>query len=121
VRSGRYKLIYNLTPRMEYWPVDSGNDPGWQQMLAAQRDGTLDERFRAAYFRNPRAVLELYDLEKDPAELNNIADTAEYRDAQQTLMAALQEKMIIDYDFVPPVVNEAIPRPAAAKRRTRQQ
>jgi arylsulfatase A-like enzyme len=121
VRSSRYKLIYNLTPRMEYWPVDSGNDPGWQQMLAAHRAGTLAPQFEAAYFQNPRPVLELYDLEKDPAELNNVAAREEYRDARQTLMAALQEKMIVDYDFVPPVLNEAVPRPAAAKRRLRQQ
>jgi arylsulfatase A-like enzyme len=111
VRSGRYKLIYNLTPRMEYWPVDSGNDPGWQQMLAAHKAGTLSADYEAAYFRNPRPVLELYDLDKDPGELNNMAGQAELRDVQQTLMAALQEKLITDYDFVPPVLNEALPRP----------
>jgi hypothetical protein len=29
-------------------------------------------------------------------------------------MAAMQEKMITDYDYVPPVINEAVPRPNAA-------
>jgi arylsulfatase A-like enzyme len=121
VRSERYKLIYNLTPRMEYWPVDSGNGPGWQQMLAAHKAGTLAAEYETAYFRTPRPVLELYDLDTDPAELHNLAGRAEYRDVQQTLMAAMQEKLIIDYDFVPPVLNEAVPRPAAAKRAVRQQ
>ena len=113
VRSGRYKLIYNLTPQMQYWPVDSGGNPGWQQMLAAHQAGTLSGELEASYFRNPRPVLELYDLEKDPSELDNLAGKAEFRDLQQTLMAALQEKLITDYDFVPPVINEAMPRPNA--------
>ena len=35
---------------------------------------------------------------------------------QQTLAAALQEKLITDYDFVPPVIMEALPWPNARKR-----
>jgi hypothetical protein len=54
--------------------------------------------------------LELYDLEADPGELHNLANRAETRDIQQTLMAAMQEKMITDYDFVPPVLNESKPK-----------
>jgi arylsulfatase A-like enzyme len=110
VRSRRFKLIYNVTPQMEYWPVDSGQDPGWQQMLAAHKAGSLSAEHERAYFQRPRPVLELYDLEKDPAELHNVAGMVEYRDQQQTLVAALQEKMIVDHDFVPPVVDEALPR-----------
>lgn len=116
VRSGRYKLIYNLTPKMQYWPVDSGGNAGWRQMLAAHQSGTLSPEYEAAYFRNPRPVLELYDLEKDPGELNNLAGQAPHRDVQQTLMAAMQEKLITDYDFVPPVISEALPRPNAPKK-----
>jgi len=62
-------------------------------------------------------VLELYDLDADPGELHNLAGRSEYRDVQQTLMVAMQEKMITDYDFVPPVLNEAAPRRAAAPAR----
>ena len=58
----------------------------------------------------------MYDLEKDPSELNNLAGQTLYRDMQQTLMAALQEKLITDYDFVPPVISEAMPRPDAPKK-----
>jgi len=117
VRSNRYKLIYNLTPQMEYWPVDSGNDPGWQQILEAHRAGKLKPEHEQAYFRRPRPVLELYDLDADPAELHNLAGRPEVRDVQQTLMAALQEKLITDYDFVPPVVSEALPRPTVEKKK----
>ena len=106
VRSNHYKLIYNVTPQMEYWPVDSGGDPGWQQILAAHKAGTLKPEIDHAYFQH-RPVLELYDLDKDPGELNNLAGKPEYRDIQQTLMAAMQEKIILDYDFVPPVLTES--------------
>lgn len=110
VRSQRYKLIYNVTPSMEYSPVDSARDPSWQEMVAGHRDGKLPAQFERAYFGLPRPVLELYDLDADPSELNNLAGKPELHDVQQTLMAAMQEKMILDSDFVPPVLPEAMPR-----------
>ncbi len=116
VRNNRFKLIYNLTPQMEYWPVDSGSDPGWQQMVAAHQAGTLKPEIDRAYFQRPRPLLELYDLDADPSELHNIAGQLEYRDIQRTLMAALQEKQITDYDYLPPVLNEALPRAASKKK-----
>jgi N-sulfoglucosamine sulfohydrolase len=109
VRSNRFKLIYNVTPQMEYWPVDSGRDPSWQEMVAAHKAGTLKPEHERAYFQRPRPVLELYDLNADTGELNNLAGRAEYQDVELTLKAAMQEKMILDYDFVPPVLNEALP------------
>ncbi len=116
VRSSKYKLIYNLTPQMEYWPVDSGQDAGWQQILAAHKAGTLKPEHEKAYFQRPRPVFEMFDLEKDPYELNNVAGQPEYKDAQQTLMAVMQEKIITDYDFVPPVLNETN-RPNQTKKK----
>jgi N-sulfoglucosamine sulfohydrolase len=117
VRSGRYKLIYNVTPAMEYQPTDSARDPGWQETVAAHREGKLKPEHDRAYFARPRPILELYDLEKDPGELNNLAGKPEYRDIQQTLAAALLEKQIIDYDYAPPVLNEALPAQPAAKKK----
>ena len=121
VRSGKYKLIYNVTPQMEYWPVDSGQDPGWQDILAAHSAGKLKPEHERAYFTRPRPTLELYDLDADPGELNNLAGREDMKDVQQTLMAALQEKIVIDSDFVPPVLMENSPpaqqRPGAGRRR----
>ncbi len=109
VRNQRYKLIYNVTPAMEYAPVDSVQDPGWQEMLAAHQAGKLKPEHDRAYFGRPRPVLELYDLDRDPAELHNLATLDEFKDIRQTLLAALQEKMIVDSDFVPPALTEANP------------
>jgi N-sulfoglucosamine sulfohydrolase len=51
-------------------------------------------------------VIELYDLTKDPGELENVAGKPETSEVQRELLIALQEKMIVDYDFLPPPMNE---------------
>lgn len=104
VRSDRWKLIYNCTPQMEYWPVDSGNGPAWQEMLAAHRDGRLRPEHERAYFTRPRPVLELFDLDQDPGELNNLAGRPECAEPQRSLTVAMQERMIADFDFLPPPI-----------------
>lgn len=101
VRNGRWKLIYNCTPRQKYMPVDSARDPGWQQMVAAHKEGRLKPEHDRAYFSDPRPVLELYDLQSDPSELNNLAGRAEHSSVEARLKAALQEKMLLDEDYLP--------------------
>ncbi len=103
-RSDRWKFIYNCTPCMEYAPADCRGDPLWRQMVVAHQAGQLKPEHERAYFQRPRPIHELYDLEKDPAELENLAGSPEYREVQQDLMAALQEKMTLDYDFLPPPI-----------------
>jgi arylsulfatase A-like enzyme len=100
-RSKRYKLIYNCTPYQIYAPVDSANDPSWRQIVAAHQAGTLAPEFARAYFTHPRPIFELFDLANDPAELTNLAGRPEYAAVEQELKAALCEKMIFDYDFLP--------------------
>ena len=107
VRSARYKLIYNCTPQMEYWPVDSSKDPGWTEMLAVHQQGKLSPEIDRAYFKRPRPVFELYDLETDPSEFNNLAGQPELAAVEKELKLALQEKAIIDYDFLPLPLGEA--------------
>jgi hypothetical protein len=86
---------------MEYQPVDSARDAGWQQTMAAHKAGTLPKELDKAYFTLPRPVLELFDLDNDPSELNNLAGRPEFAEIQKELTLALQEKMILDYDFLP--------------------
>ena len=101
VRSARYKLIYNCTPHQPVGPVDSRNDPGWQEMVAAQQSGRLAPEFVRTYFTTPRPTFELYDLAKDPGELDNLAGRSELAAVEHELKAALSEKMILDWDFLP--------------------
>ncbi|MEX2262484.1 MAG: sulfatase [Bryobacteraceae bacterium] len=106
VRSSKYKLIYNCTRYQEYAPVDSARDPGWQQMVAANAANELAPALSKAYFTRPRPVIELYDLERDSSELNNLAGKPEHAAVERELKIALQEKMILDYDFLPLPLSE---------------
>lgn len=104
IRSDRWKFIYNCTPHMEYVPVDCRGDALWREMVAAHQAGQLKPEHERAYFQRPRPFNELYDLEKDPAEMENLAGKPEHREVQLELMSAMQEKMTLDYDFLPPPI-----------------
>lgn len=119
VRSDRYKLIYNCTPAMPYAPVDSGRGPGWQQMLEAEKVGKLAPEISKAYFSNPRPVMELYDLARDGAELMNLSGQPALAAVEWELKEALQEKMILDFDYLPLPIGGA-PRPPATAAATTQ-
>lgn len=101
VRSERYKVIYNCTPWIPYSPVDSAGGEAWTQLKAAQQAGQLLPGVSATYFTTPRPVYELYDLEADPSELNNLSGNPELVAVEQELRLALAEKMILDYDYLP--------------------
>ena len=101
VRTNRYKLIYNCTPSMQYSPVDSYNEASWKEMSEENAWGRLAPRFSKAYFTRSRPVFELFDLQSDPQEFNNIYGRAENAKLEHALKLALQEKMILDYDYLP--------------------
>lgn len=101
VRSDRYKFIYNCTPWLPYSPVDSSGGQAWKQIVAAHQAGKLTDGQSATYFTTPRPVYELYDLQADPAELNNLSGQPALREIEQQLRLALAEKMIVDFDYLP--------------------
>jgi arylsulfatase A-like enzyme len=122
VRSDRYKLIYNCTPWIPYAPVDSSGGAAWRQIKSAYDAGELDDGVVATYFTTPRPVYELYDLEKDPSELTNLSGQADLANVERELRAALAEKMVLDFDYLPlPAIDasKAKFRPKAAGRRGR--
>lgn len=118
-RSDRYKFIYNCTPWIPYAPVDSAGGPGWQQMKQAAADGTLAEPLRQTYFTTPRPVYELYDLEADPSELENLSGRPAVADIERQLRLALIEKMILDFDYLPlpAIPGETAKKPARKTQR----
>ncbi len=101
VRSARWKLIYNCTPHQAVAPVDSQRDPGWQEILAAHAAGRLAPAHERVYFTLPRPTFELYDIENDPGELDNLAGHPAHADIERALKRALTEKMVRDWDFLP--------------------
>ncbi len=46
-------------------------------------------------------MFEMFDLQADPFELNNLAGKPESAATEKQLKAALQEWMILERDFVP--------------------
>jgi uncharacterized sulfatase len=54
--------------------------------------GSLSEKLDKMYF-GPRPKEELYDLEEDPREMNNLAQDPKYRDVKQRMRSALYSKM----------------------------
>lgn len=101
VRTDRYKLILNYTPWIPYSPVDCVVEPGWRAILRAHTEGQLAPVFTRLFFQTPRPITELYDLQVDPLELDNLAGRPELAGIERQLKIALQEKMITDYDYLP--------------------
>ncbi len=102
VRSQNFKLIYNTTPHQPVQPIDSQSAPSWLEMKAAFAGGTLAPRFVRAYFTTPRPTYELYNLTTDPNELINLAGNPQFAQVLLELKQALTEKMVLDWDFLPP-------------------
>ena len=117
VRSDRYKFIYNCTPWIPYGPVDSSGGAAWKQMQAANAGGKLDPGVRTTYFTTPRPVYELYDLEADPSELRNLSGQPAVAEVERELRAALMEKMITDFDYLPLPAAQEKDLPTARKGR----
>lgn len=105
VRNDRFKLIYNCTPQMRYSPVDSYTERSWIEMGEEHYWGRLPAAMDKAYY-GARPVMELYDLEADPVEMSNLAGRPGLAAVQRELTVAMQEKMILDWDFLPLPLNE---------------
>lgn len=99
VVSDRYKLIYNVLPDLSYQPVDIYHYPFYDELRELSEQGKLDKRFSDTYFSPTRPMFELYDLQADPDEGNNLIDNPEYKEIRDNLIVALTYKMIDDEDF----------------------
>jgi N-sulfoglucosamine sulfohydrolase len=78
IRSERYKLIINGYPELLF-PLtgDYFKSPTWYALLEANKRGELNN-YQNTIFQYPRYQVELYDLENDPFEVNNLIDNPEY-------------------------------------------
>jgi N-sulfoglucosamine sulfohydrolase len=88
VRSGRYKLIWNIAHGLPFpFASDLWNSATWQDAFRGGPDAMYGKRTIKAYTQRPR--FELYDLESDPDEIHNLANDADHRD----LLIDLQNKL----------------------------
>jgi arylsulfatase A-like enzyme len=121
----RYKLIYNAQPGQPYSPVDQGGRflapeaPGsqilpaiartdldralgaWKAVVSAHQQGTLSALHERLYFKRPRPIFELYDIELDPYELENLAGRPQYSAIETRLREELDKWMALSHDYLP--------------------
>jgi N-sulfoglucosamine sulfohydrolase len=88
VRSGKYKLIWNIAYPLSFpFASDLYGSSTWQDTLKRGEDYVYGKRSVSAHEHRPQ--FELYDLEKDPDEIHNLAENA----AQRDRLAELKEKL----------------------------
>ncbi|MCA9144893.1 MAG: sulfatase-like hydrolase/transferase [Planctomycetales bacterium] len=120
IRTSGYKLIWNIDWRSEYpLPIDTLNRATWQEVIR-RGDRLIGPRTVKKYLL--RDEIELYDLETDPNEVINLADSpthAELRlDLSQKLFAYLKktnDPWLLRHDL--PGVGQDDPSPAFGHRR----
>jgi len=104
LRDARYRYVANFTPQLPHgqhyqYPFQMLQSMrSWEQ---AFREGKCDAA--QAAFWQPKAVEELYDVETDPYELQNLAHDPAQAPRLHTMRAALQKKMqqIHDSGYLP--------------------
>lgn len=97
----RYKLIRNDYPDLPATPsADAGRGLTWQAMLKLEAEGKLLS-YQRNCFVSPRPKWELFDLQRDPGELNNCISDAAYQSVHAQLKAALEEWTKATNDYLP--------------------
>ena len=90
IRAGRYKLIWNNYVEHPHGsPADVSGSPSWLELRRLRDTGQLNE-IQGLLFTAPRPRVELYDLQKDPYEHQDLAADPANRKIVQRLMRELQ-------------------------------
>jgi len=88
VRDGQYKLIWNIAYPLPFpFASDLWASATWQAQWELGKDAPYGKRTVGQYIQRPQ--FELYDLEKDPYEGNNLANDPEY----QAVLYEMQKKL----------------------------
>ena len=91
IRTSQYKLILNLNYQAPF-PIDQdfAVSPTFLDLLNRTRNHQDTHWFSSLqkyYYRKP---FELYDIHKDPHELNNVYNQPEYKEVLQNLLGQLR-------------------------------
>jgi len=97
----RYRFLYNVLPERRFVPVDMVDKDSWAAIVEAHQKGELSELHERLYFPERRPVFELYDLERDPYEFDNLSGKSEYEDVEKRLREALAQWMVRESDYLP--------------------
>jgi hypothetical protein len=118
VVSRRHKLVYNALWQLPYQPVDFNNDPFWKELQTMNAEGKLSPELSRVYFSPTRPMFELFDLESDPREFQNLIGKPETASLELELREALNEWMILERDYLPlPIAPTPQQRPGARRKK----
>lgn len=118
VRTERFKYIRNFMSHLPHAQPNRYKDG--KQMIQTMRqlhaDGALNE-LQARVFVQPRPIEELYDLQNDPHELVNLANSDSHAELRQRLRGKLEEWLQSsgDLGLIPEPVLEELGREAGSK------
>lgn len=89
VRERRYKLIWNIAHPLPFpFASDLWAASTWQAQYKQGPDAKYGQRTVGQYIHRPK--FELFDLEKHPNESRNVANSAEYQDVLQDMIAKMK-------------------------------
>ena len=91
VRDERYKYIWNFTPDVEFQNACT-QSMVFKSWIKKAQSGDADAKDKVNRYQW-RPEIEIYDLEKDPYEWNNLAGKSEVKTIQQRLSNALKKWM----------------------------
>ncbi|MDX1641966.1 MAG: sulfatase [Balneolaceae bacterium] len=102
MRTKRYKVVRNeaYTELPHGTPADIGGSPSFRSLIELKNNDQLSHS-QSRLFQVPRPRVELYDLQNDPWEVNNVASHPEYWQLARELSAQLDDWMEKTDDFPP--------------------
>ena len=80
--------------------AEAGRVLTWQDILRLEKENKLTAPQRACLIA-PRPTWELYDLQRDPGELHNLADDLAYRPVRDRMESALSKWTEKTGDYLP--------------------
>ena len=99
----KYKMIINYRPEAAYLPsLDLYESDSFAEIMRLGDAGTLQGNLRW-YMNTSTPIYELYDLERDHGEWQNLADNPNYKNIQDELLEAISTWMFETTDFLPPM------------------
>ena len=118
VRWKNFTLIRNAFPNKLNLCMESDPSfPSGRELWAAHKKGKLNEG-QALLLANPRPAIELYDVDNDPDQLQNLAGKDCHKEIQAQLIALLDQWTKETADSVPPDITNDRQTPYKKKLKT---